>query len=733
MLHIDGGRVTSSQRAVAARAVSVVLLVAAMWAIACVTAAGAEAAATSATKVVRYGGLRLTVPAAWPVYDLSRQGTTCVRFNRHAVYLGAPGAAQRCPSHSFGRTEAILIEPLSHAARAAADGPALPAPPAGAGGVATEIVRHGLAIFATWNARPDIVRRALGVRTLHVVAFRPAPHLAADIRARSSGGPGAHAAAIPGAVFTGIGFDACSAPSSSQMAAWAASPYRAIGVYIGGANMACSQTNLTATWASQQAANGWHLIPIYVGLQAPKNSCGCAYITPNQAASEGAAAAADAVTQAQALGLGPGNPIYDDMEGYSHTSANTSAVLAFLNAWTVQLHASGYKSGVYSSDASGITDLVSQYAVTTFNEPDDLWSATWDGQQNTNDPYVPTTEWVNHQRLNQYSGGQNATYGGVTINIDGDYVDATTAAAGSSAPPPPTLAITPASDGSIAVYPSWTSGPPVTTWQLLGGASPSAVAVTATAAASSPRLVVDSTFPYFAVQALDGNGNVLGTSAPVPTPPHLSMYGHTMFAPAGGLGAVPVGCYNSAPCHIAATISIGRTILVRTGHEYVPTGGGLVYFSLPSSARRRLTAAHGRLLVRLTLNEASGLNATRLMTIAAFSTSGASPSRSSQPAPTLRVAGLTAFVSNGWVGGVLSACADLTPCSVRTTITAGRTVIATTRSAPLGVAEFGYLLFTLTRAGHSLLAHAHGNQLPVTVTLDDGTATASARIVLVSF
>src|SRR6187399_1269911 len=34
--------------------------------------------------------------------------------------------------------------------------------------------------------------------------------------------------------FTGLGFDACAAPSSRMMTAWAASPYRGIGVYIGG-------------------------------------------------------------------------------------------------------------------------------------------------------------------------------------------------------------------------------------------------------------------------------------------------------------------------------------------------------------------------------------------------------------------------------------------------------------------------------------------------------------------
>ena len=53
------------------------------------------------------------------------------------------------------------------------------------------------------------------------------------------------------------------------MSAWGASGYRAIGVYIGGTNMACAQPNLNSAWVSGQSAAGWHLIPIYVGLQAP--------------------------------------------------------------------------------------------------------------------------------------------------------------------------------------------------------------------------------------------------------------------------------------------------------------------------------------------------------------------------------------------------------------------------------------------------------------------------------
>ena len=168
------------------------------------------------------------------------------------------------------------------------------------------------------------------------------------------------------------------------MAAWGeSSPYAAIGIYIGGANAACLGGNLNAAWVSSESVAGWHMIPTYVGLQSPlvggkpSSSCGgCAAMsaTPATAATQGTAAAQDAVAQAQALGIGAGNPIYYDIEKYTRSATASGAVLAFLQAWTEQLHASGYLSGVYSSGSSGITDLVDNYG-TTYVEPDELWTA----------------------------------------------------------------------------------------------------------------------------------------------------------------------------------------------------------------------------------------------------------------------------------------------------------------------------------------------------------------------
>jgi hypothetical protein len=214
------------------------------------------------------------------------------------------------------------------------------------------------------------------------------------------------------------------------MAAWSSSPYRAVGVYIGGENRGCSQPNLTAAWVSAQSAAGWHMIPTYVGLQAPTSSCSsCAKIVASRATTQGTESAQDAVEDAGAVGMGPGTPIYFDMESYSRTSSATAATLAFLSAWTTKLHSLGYVSGVYSSSGSGIADLAAA-AGSGAAEPDALWIANWNGQQNTTDPAVPSNLWSQHQRLHQYRGGHDETYGGATINIDNNYLDGPTFGSG---------------------------------------------------------------------------------------------------------------------------------------------------------------------------------------------------------------------------------------------------------------------------------------------------------------
>ena len=162
------------------------------------------------------------------------------------------------------------------------------------------------------------------------------------------------------ATFTGPGFDTCTAPSLKALSAWLASPFRAVGIYVGGANRACADGNLSASWVASATAGGWSLFPLYVGLQAPcVSDKTLRRIDPASAAAQGTAAATDAAARAQLFGLGPGVPLYFDMEGYSTTDpACTQVVQRFVSAWVDELHALGYVAGIYGSAASTIRDMV---------------------------------------------------------------------------------------------------------------------------------------------------------------------------------------------------------------------------------------------------------------------------------------------------------------------------------------------------------------------------------------
>ncbi|MFI2611788.1 glycoside hydrolase domain-containing protein [Kitasatospora sp. NPDC018619] len=375
------------------------------------SAAPAKAPAPD-TRAVSYQGRVFHVPASWPVVDLAADPRACVRFDQHAVYLGHPGDQQECPPRLVGRTEALLVEPAAGAAPAAAESEPV-----------SRVLRATdgtVAVTGTYDTDQRLVQGIVTGAGLAVAspARRTGPAAAPRATATAPAAqPRAAAApaALPASVtnHTGKGFDACTAPSSGAMNAWRAnSPYQAVGIYIGGSNRACSQPNLTAGWVQQQSANGWHFMPLYVGVQAGQI---------RYPATEGADAADDAVKQAQALGFGAGAVLYYDMESYA--PQYTGAVLAFLTAWTNELHAWGYNSGVYSSSSSGMKDLVANAGNSAYAMPDVVFAANWNGVADTSDPYIPAGYWSNHQRAHQYASPGNETWGNVTIGIDQDYLD----------------------------------------------------------------------------------------------------------------------------------------------------------------------------------------------------------------------------------------------------------------------------------------------------------------------
>lgn len=376
-----------------------------------------------ATQTVSYDGYSTSVPASWPVYDLSRNPSTCVRFDVHAVYLGHPGPDQQCPAHAVGHTEALLIEPNDAQA-------ATHVQPTSDGVVQAISATHQTLITASYGA-DQAAAQAVLARGSALSKTTPMPDAPTSTAAPTTADP---------AVLTtqSLGFDTCAAPSAATMSAWRASPYRTIGVYIGGINRACGYGNLSTSWMTSVHSYGFTTIPIYVGPQAPCSGVGQPMPTPP---ADAAAAATNnaygAVLDMQGLGMGAGNPVYLDVEQYDGSAACHAAVVAYVSAWTAELHALGYVAGFYSSN---MHDLVSNYNVASFHRPDAVWIARWNGIQTVyGDPVVPDSYWNPHRRLHQFSGGGVHTYGGASINIDGDAVDGPVGAPGAQNGPPPGL------------------------------------------------------------------------------------------------------------------------------------------------------------------------------------------------------------------------------------------------------------------------------------------------------
>ncbi|MGI8645019.1 MAG: glycoside hydrolase domain-containing protein [Nocardioides sp.] len=285
------------------------------------------------------------------------------------------------------------------------------------------------------SPRPQIRRLAATV-VLAVVGT-----LAAPLATPAAGDDVAAGAILTPGDFTGYGFDQCLAPTQKSMNRWLkSSPFLAVGIYISGTSRACrSQPNLTPTWISAQLTKGWRLLPITLGPQAscqprfPRYSDDVT-IDPTPGAdksysaalAQGLAEASTTVADAQAFGIPAGSALWYDLEGFDLTNtACRESALRFLSGWTTRLHELGYVSGVYSSAGSGIKMLddarVDRPGLIVL--PDRIWVARWDGVADTSTSYLREDGWRPGGRVKQYVGGHDETWGGVTINIDRNYLD----------------------------------------------------------------------------------------------------------------------------------------------------------------------------------------------------------------------------------------------------------------------------------------------------------------------
>jgi hypothetical protein len=255
---------------------------------------------------------------------------------------------------------------------------------------------------------------------------------AAGARPGGAIGP-AQAQASRIAVMKGQAFDMCEITSLARLQTWfTQSPYRAVNLYIGGGARACSNAALSASLLAQLSGMGWSFIPTWVGPQAPCTSHSLLISEdPTSARAQGESEANKAADVAAALGLGPGTILYYDMEYYNidNTTCHT-AVQAFVEGWTSQVRARGSRAGVYGT-SKPLNSFAGLAAV-----PDAIWPAYWNYSSYTASASVwdvgvlPNTRWNNHQRIHQYTGGHDETWGGVTLNIDCNVVDGVLASVG---------------------------------------------------------------------------------------------------------------------------------------------------------------------------------------------------------------------------------------------------------------------------------------------------------------
>lgn len=227
---------------------------------------------------------------------------------------------------------------------------------------------------------------------------------------------------------TGYGFDKCELARPEELQDWIVdSPYTAVNLYVGGSARACSNRALSAPLLRQIATQGWSFIPTWVGPQAPCYAHEKVRMNPDPAAAywQGQAEASAAADVLAGLGLteanGHGSIVYYDMEYYDTTDTLChEAVKSFIAGWTEQLHRRGQLSGVY-----GTGPTISGFANQP-EPPDAIWAAHW--IRDYFDPSVTVWDvfrlsndlWVNNQRLRQYTGGHNETWGTTTLNVDAD-------------------------------------------------------------------------------------------------------------------------------------------------------------------------------------------------------------------------------------------------------------------------------------------------------------------------
>ncbi|HEX7733744.1 MAG TPA: DUF1906 domain-containing protein [Ktedonobacteraceae bacterium] len=239
-------------------------------------------------------------------------------------------------------------------------------------------------------------------------------------------------------VVTAPGFDTCVAPPADLLQTWwNLAPYRWLNVYLGGVSMfpTCGGKELTPEWIRTVYQQGWSMLPTWVGPQAP---CARQHTVmssnPVRSYVQGMNEADAAIKAANSLGFSRRAPIYFDLEYFhatrkdgSRDSSCIQAVNAFLNGWDDELAARNHQAGVYASASNYpmMGSVLKVVPAVAWIAGGGSWSEKYDHACTVfGNKYIADSDWSAHQRIYQYTGGHDETYGQKTWNIDSDCADA---------------------------------------------------------------------------------------------------------------------------------------------------------------------------------------------------------------------------------------------------------------------------------------------------------------------
>jgi photosystem II stability/assembly factor-like uncharacterized protein len=240
-----------------------------------------------------------------------------------------------------------------------------------------------------------------------------------------------------------LGFDQYSVALAPAMQIWwNSSPFFDVGFYVGGVSHK-ADPNLNSGWVSAVQGQGWGLMPLWSGPQAP---CACWKIVNGQcvafphifstnaatAQAQGTAEANGpngAVAAMSALGLS-NTIIFYDMENYTAAAGSqcSLAVRAFLAGWVTGMTSAGFTvTGVYGGpgpaqrDFSAVSPAITQVWIAQYPATGNPPRVTiWGLGSGAN--ALSDGQWTANQRAHQFLGRvSNVTYGNQTFGqIDYD-------------------------------------------------------------------------------------------------------------------------------------------------------------------------------------------------------------------------------------------------------------------------------------------------------------------------